>query len=664
MSLYLVHEGVGKLVVNDTVLSASDDGVYEFLDIGSKKIVNSAYKHDVPFRKYMQNLDPLSYVFEKSSFGAVLLFPEHRIREKNEFCEKINLYSAEETLLIMLTGVCGINYICKDYAVVGIISSERAYKDREWYGFKLYRSNYIIQSLLEIKKESRDTPINLVVSKKLSEIEPNEMLSFFEARIQGQGIELKRAVYAFYRYFQCVAEGKPFRADSWILTAPSGAGKTELYRTLHDFCEAYDIPIPVVQVDLSQYTEAGFKGEEVKSIPKQILVENRSLNGIGICFLDEADKKCVPSYCGKGTNVNAAIQSNLLTLIEGNRTTYEVDDEMLKFDSNLTMFVFMGAFQEVRKKKVRDNIKTTATKLGFTSAPATDTSDEEVDIYTELTIDDLIEYGMIEELAGRMTQIINFRKISEADMLKLIKCKVKEISKELKIDIDITDKALKELLTISFGDRGIRAPINQIKELTFEKIASVVFEKVGNLIRTIRIEKNMTQKQLADKMNISDKTVSKWENGLGCPDVTLLNELSGILGIETDVLLAGQLNENETNGGNMKRIKFYRCETCGNIITSTGKAEVSCCGRKLDELTPKESDDKHFINVENIEDDYYVTFSHDMTKDHHICFVAYANCDKILFARLYPEQSGEVRFPRLYGGKFFFCCNKHGLWVK
>ena len=164
-------------------------------------------------------------------------------------------------------------------------------------------------------------------------------------------------------------------------------------------------------------------------------------------------------------------------------------------------------------------------------------------------------------------------------------------------------------------------------------------------------------------MNISDKTISKWEKGLGCPDVSLLKELSEILEVNIEKILQGDLEPNKTDGGNMKRLKFYVCPNCSNVITATGEAEVSCCGRKLNALLAKPSDEKHYLNVETIEDDYYITFSHEMTKEHYLNFIAYVSYDKVLLVRLYPEQGGEVRFPILRQGKLYFGCNKHGLWV-
>lgn len=188
--------------------------------------------------------------------------------------------------------------------------------------------------------------------------------------------------------------------------------------------------------------------------------------------------------------------------------------------------------------------------------------------------------------------------------------------------------------------------------------------KIGKLIQSMRKEKKMTQKEVADAMNISDKTISKWERGLGCPDVTLLSELSKVLGVNIERILLGDLNPNDADGGNMKRIKFYVCPNCGNIVNSTGESEISCCGRRLIPLKAKPEDEAHKILIEEIEDEYYITMAHDMSKYHYISFVAYVAWDKVILVKLYPEQAAELRLPKKYGGKLYFYCSQHGLWVK
>lgn len=193
-------------------------------------------------------------------------------------------------------------------------------------------------------------------------------------------------------------------------------------------------------------------------------------------------------------------------------------------------------------------------------------------------------------------------------------------------------------------------------------------EKIGSLIFQLRKEKNLTQKQLGEKLGLSDKTISKWERGLGCPDISLLRDISKIFNVNIEKILLGDLQENDINGGNMKRIKFYVCPNCGNVINSTGDGDFSCCGRKLEALVPKVINENHSINIEEVENDYYVEINHEMTKDHFISFVAYVTYDRVLLIKLYPEQSPTVRFPRLCGkferGKFYMYCNQHGLLMK
>ncbi|MBC3900762.1 helix-turn-helix domain-containing protein [Acetobacterium malicum] len=195
--------------------------------------------------------------------------------------------------------------------------------------------------------------------------------------------------------------------------------------------------------------------------------------------------------------------------------------------------------------------------------------------------------------------------------------------------------------------------------------------KVGILLKALRREKAMTQKQVADRMHISDKTISKWERGLGCPDVSLLGELSELFEVNIEKILLGDLELNDMETGNLKRIKFYVCPNCGNVISTTGDAELSCCGRKLAPLVAKPADEKHTAVVTDDDGEYYITFDHEMSKAHFISFVAYVSTDRSLFIRLYPEQTAAVRLPKMSGGKLgkkfgsklYYYCSKEGLWV-
>ena len=161
--------------------------------------------------------------------------------------------------------------------------------------------------------------------------------------------------------------------------------------------------------------------------------------------------------------------------------------------------------------------------------------------------------------------------------------------------------------------------------------------KTGALIAQLRQERGLTQNELAAHLMVLGKTVSKWETGKGFPDISLLSRLSEIFGVEVEHLLSGELPESKKDAGNMQKTKFYFCEHCHNLITSTGQGEVSCCGRALKPLIPQEADEEHRIVVHKMDGEYDITFSHPMEKGHFLCFFSHVRSDRVLTVRLYPE---------------------------
>lgn len=186
-------------------------------------------------------------------------------------------------------------------------------------------------------------------------------------------------------------------------------------------------------------------------------------------------------------------------------------------------------------------------------------------------------------------------------------------------------------------------------------------EKTGRLIRELRTQKGLTQAQLAGLINVSDKAVSKWERGLGCPDVSLLGTLSEVLEVNIERLLEGELGEN-SEAVTMNKIKFYICEKCGSVFTSLGGGELSCCGKKLSPLELKNADEAHALKLEEVEDEWYVTCPHEMTKEHYISFIAFVSYDRVTLVKTYPEQDLAVRFPRNVAGYFCYYCTNDGFY--
>ncbi|MFC4323082.1 XRE family transcriptional regulator [Litchfieldia salsa] len=144
----------------------------------------------------------------------------------------------------------------------------------------------------------------------------------------------------------------------------------------------------------------------------------------------------------------------------------------------------------------------------------------------------------------------------------------------------------------------------------------------------------------------------------------MLRELSNVLGVNIENILLGELDPNDTDGGNMRRINFYVCHNCGNIINSSSEAQISCCGRKLELQIPTLENVDHEITVNEIENEYYITIQHEMSKTHYISFIAHVTLDRVIIVKLYPEQDAEVRIPKMVRGDFYAYCSQHGLWMK
>ena len=185
----------------------------------------------------------------------------------------------------------------------------------------------------------------------------------------------------------------------------------------------------------------------------------------------------------------------------------------------------------------------------------------------------------------------------------------------------------------------------------------------GAVIKELREKNRMTQRELAEKLGVSDKTVSKWETAKGYPDITLLEPIAEAFRISVTELISGNPIHNANVSANMLRSKFYVCPVCGNVIHSMGEAEIHCHGILLTPLEAELTDEQHMIFLERVEDEYYVRIDHDMTKEHYISFVAAASSDGLQMVKLYPEGNAEARFKIRGVRRIFFCCNRDGLFM-
>ena len=187
-------------------------------------------------------------------------------------------------------------------------------------------------------------------------------------------------------------------------------------------------------------------------------------------------------------------------------------------------------------------------------------------------------------------------------------------------------------------------------------------EQFGQFLLQLRREKALTQRELAERLYVSDKAVSKWERGQGCPDVSLLPELSRVLGVGLEALLSGTLDANDQERGNMKKLKCYVCPDCGNLITAAAEAGVSCCGRKLLPLEAQKAEEADKLEVEQLDGHWFISSPHPMTKEHYVSSVALLTGDTLFLRRLYPEWDLQIRIPCFGHGILLWYCTQHGLF--
>ena len=184
----------------------------------------------------------------------------------------------------------------------------------------------------------------------------------------------------------------------------------------------------------------------------------------------------------------------------------------------------------------------------------------------------------------------------------------------------------------------------------------------GAVIKKLREGKKMTQEELAERIHVSGKAVSKWETGAGFPDISLLEPLAEALGISVIELLSGEDVRNTNRSCNMEKGRFYVCPVCGNVIVTTGETVVSCCGINLPPLETEEHGGEHEIRIQTDAGEYYVSIAHPMTKDHYISFIAAVSDRSVQLAKLYPEGSAEARFRMEHVKHIYAYCNRHGLF--
>ena len=285
------------------------------------------------------------------------------------------------------------------------------------------------------------------VGEWLQHVSLSEFITEIEKRVIGQE-NLKKVCYNVYHYLELVAAGSEKNLP-FLLAAPSGCGKSETYRAMKEYFKNNMFFLPVEFVDCSALTEAGFKGNDPSSVVGGLLERSNS-NGIGIVFLDEIDKKVIPSFTTGGTNVNAAVQHGLLTIMEGCPVRSKSGSKVI--DTNNTLFIAMGAFDFLRTEK--DDDKT----ISFGEKK------EKREHYDDITREELLEAGALNEFVGRLSSVVNYHKLTKEAVRNIIDLNISEMEKEFHISIRADKNVYEALYELANGKFGCRTIKNILRD--------------------------------------------------------------------------------------------------------------------------------------------------------------------------------------------------------
>lgn len=255
-----------------------------------------------------------------------------------------------------------------------------------------------------------------------------------------------------YNYLTNVALGNPVN-NNMLMAAPSGCGKTETYRSLRNYFKTEIPELTISQVDVSVITEEGIVGAG-SSILVDELMENGT-NGYGIVFMDEFDKKLIPSFA-EGANTSAAVQNQLLTIIEGREVPFILNGQPTGYyiDTSNTMFIGLGSFNESREQKKN----AAKNNLGF-GARAQDN-----DMFDEIPREDMIKMGASYEMIGRFPLIVNYHKLSEEAVDKIIDKTLETLRLAYQLPIELDADMRTQLHEFANGVYGCRMLDSSIRD--------------------------------------------------------------------------------------------------------------------------------------------------------------------------------------------------------